>query len=173
MTRTQPCFACGRAHLHFQCDDPQLHGMARRQAGRNRVPLAGYGSLLSEKKGMGMHDPGCGRHWVHQPYDPEHRSSAPIDSCLRTPASRPQRGYVEAPMGTRHSLMAGSPARRSSSGRRRSSSGRRTRSSGRRTAAAALVASQAIWLGTWHQRLPPCSIPLFILITNDGIIHHV
>lgn len=74
-------------HRYFQCDDPELHHVARRQASRNRVKWEGFGSVIREgnKRCAGMKPSGAGREWRRQPWDPEYtpaRDVSPIRACL-------------------------------------------------------------------------------------------
>lgn len=73
VTCTAPCFACGGAHKYFECDDEELHVVAKRQANRNRVLWRGWGSVKKvHKTKAGMKESGVGKQWVRKEYDPEY-----------------------------------------------------------------------------------------------------
>ena len=77
VTCLQPCFACGGDHKYFQCDSPDMHHEALRQANRNRVKWQGFRAKASVSKTAGSKDSGqsgIGRYWVRQAYDPEYTS---------------------------------------------------------------------------------------------------
>ena len=94
VTCLAPCFACGGAHKYFECDDPQLHHEARRQAARNRVEWTGFGSKAKVHKGRGGHEGGrCWealgeegvrpRIYTEQRHFSEACPSPKMPSCLR------------------------------------------------------------------------------------------
>jgi hypothetical protein len=90
VTCTQPCFACGGAHKYFECDDPEVHHVAKRQANRNRVQWKGFGASHKSAKGRtGMKEHGAGKFWVRKEYDPEYTPQRDISpkraALLKTP----------------------------------------------------------------------------------------
>ena len=69
-------------HRYFECDHPEHHAVAKRQANRNRVEWKGYGAKLSAKKSgskVGMKDShDKAREWIRQPWDPEYTPAGDV-----------------------------------------------------------------------------------------------
>ena len=67
VTCVEPCFACGGNHKYYECDDPDQHHVAKKQANRNRVVWKGWGAnSQTSKRKSGMKESGAGKFWVRK-----------------------------------------------------------------------------------------------------------